>query len=134
MHLSGDTLHTHSGFLIVQGQKLKIGNGSMPNGDFRFIRINTSSLFRQTSNKGHQGLSSQLNVFSRQNAGLEFEVIRIDRRGNKKQSFDYYPIISAGLVRYEIDIDHAIASGEIVVPDAYRSKPAAVTVKEAVKQ
>lgn len=106
----------------------------MPNGDFRFIRINTSSLFRQTSNKGHQGLSSQLNVFSRQNAGLEFEVIRIDRRGNKKQSFDYYPIISAGLVRYEIDIDHAIASGEIVVPDAYRSKPAAVTVKEAVKQ
>ncbi len=33
-----DTLYTSSGFIVYVGQKLKIGTGSTPDGDFKFIR------------------------------------------------------------------------------------------------
>ena len=111
-----DTLYTRSGAKIVQGQQLTIGKGSLPAGYFRYIRISSYSLFRRKNNKAG---AIQENAFSPHYKGLLFEVVRIDRRGNKKQSFDYYPIISAGLVRYEIDIDKAIASGEILLPGMF---------------
>ncbi|MDE3124640.1 MAG: hypothetical protein KGK14_03930, partial [Bacteroidota bacterium] len=36
--LVGDTLFTTSGYKIVEKQDIKIGTGSMPDGDFKFIR------------------------------------------------------------------------------------------------
>jgi hypothetical protein len=118
-YFAGDTLYTLSGFKIVQGEKLTIGGGSMQGGEFRYIRISSYSFFRRSSNKVGEKPD---NAFSPHYKGLQFEVIRIDRRGNKKQTYDYFPIISAGVVRYEIDIDNAIASGEIVVPEQYKPK------------
>ena len=125
-YCSGDTLYTRSGFRIVQGSKLTIGTGSIRNGAFRYIRTSSYSLFRRSSNNGG---GKQDNEFSPHYKGLQFEVVRIDRRGNKKQTFDYYPIISAGLVRYEIDIDNAIACGEIVVPEEHQVKGVASNVR-----
>ena len=121
-HLSGDTLYTRSGFKIVQGEKLTIGGGSMPDGSFKYIRVSSYSLFRRAGNKGGE---REENTFSPHYKGLQFEVIRIDRRGNEKQTYDYFPIISAGIVRYQVDIDKAIASGEIVVPEDYKLKTVA---------
>jgi hypothetical protein len=129
-----DTLYTISGFTVTKDQKLKIGTGAMPDGDFKYIRTSSTSLFQYRSNNGYQGLANQANAFSRGNSGLEFKVIRIDKRGTKKNGFVYYPVINSGMVRYEIDLENAIASGEIDVPDQYKPKPkeTAVVVKQEI--
>jgi hypothetical protein len=118
-----DTLFTKSGFKVAVGDKLKIGTGSMPDGDFKFVRTNSGSLFAYYSTTGYQGLANQANALSRSSSGLEYKVIRIDKRGDKKHGYIYYPIINTGMIRCEVDIDNAIAYGEVVVPDEYKPKP-----------
>lgn len=117
--LKGDTLFTQSGYKVIDGVKLKLGTGSMPDGDFKFIRRNAGSLFNYT---GNQARANEANALPRNNAGLEYKVIRIDKRGTKKHGYVYYPIINVGMIRYEIDIDNAIATGEIAVPDEFKPK------------
>ena len=58
--------------------------------------------------------------------------MRIDKRGTKKHGFVYYPIINVGAIRFEVDIDNAIASGELSVPDEFKPKKDLATV--VVKQ
>lgn len=126
-----DTLHTKSGYTVAPKQKLKIGTGSMNDGDFKFIRTSSTSLLQYSSNSGYNGLANQANSFSRSNAGLEYEVLRIDKRGNKRNGYVYYPIVSQGLKRFEIDIENAIAAGEVVVPEEFAPKKNnGVTVKQ----
>lgn len=128
----GDTLVTKSGFKIYKNQELKIGTGAMQDGDFKFIRRSSTSLFTYYSNTGYQGLANQANALPRNQSGHKLTVIRIDKRGSKKSGYVYYPIIETGLLRYEVDIDPAIASGEIDVPDEFKPKKESQTV--VVKQ
>ena len=127
--ISGDTLTSSSGFSITKGQKLKIGVGSTPDGDFKFIRRNSASLFAYSSTTGYQGLANQANAFGRSNAGLSYAVLRNEKRGTKKNGYVFYTIISQGMLRYEIDVDNAIATGELVVPDEFKPKPKALLVE-----
>jgi hypothetical protein len=134
-HLEGDTLVTKSGFKVAEKQMLKIGAGAMPDGDFKYIRRSSTSLFQYTSSSGYQGLANQANSLSRSNGGLEYKVVRIDKRGTKKNGYIYYPIINVGAIRYEIDIDNAIAAGELSVPDEFKPKKetaATVVIKQEV--
>lgn len=133
-HMVDDTLITRTGFKIYEGLKLKTGTGAMPDGDFKFVRINSASFFRYSSTNGYNGLANQANSFPRGNAGLQFKVVRIDKRGSKKNGFVYYPILGNGLVRYEVDIENAIAAGEIVVPDEFKPKQASTGGTVVVKQ
>jgi hypothetical protein len=125
----GDTLYTISGFKVTAGDKLKIGTGAMPDGDFKFIRKNAGSLFAYNSSNGYQGLANQANSFSRREAGHEYKVIRIDKRGTRKTGYVWYPIIGDGIFRYEVDIDNAIAAGEINVPSEFKPKPIGTVVE-----
>lgn len=127
--ISGDTLTTSTGFTITKGQKLKIGVGSTPDGDFKFIRRNSASLFAYSSTTGYLGLANQANAFPRSNSGLSYAVLRHEKRGTKKNGYVFYTIISQGMQRYEIDVDNAIASGELVVPDEFKPKPKAFLVE-----
>lgn len=120
--LKGDTLITTSGFKIVDGGKLKMGTGTMADGDFKFIRRNAGSLFNYTSDRGYQGLANQANSLPRSSAGHEYKVVRIEKRGTKKHGFVYYAIINVGMIRFEVDPDNAIAAGELVVPDEFKPK------------
>lgn len=120
-YLKNDTLYTTSGFKITIGQYLKAGVGSMPDADFKFIRRSSTSLFNYTSQTGYYGLANQANSFPRNASGHEFKVVRIDKRGSKKNGYVYYPILGGG-VRYEVDIDNAIRVGEIVVPEEFMPK------------
>jgi hypothetical protein len=43
-------------------------------------------------------------------------------RGSKKNGFVYYVKIGSGLINYEMDIENAIKSGEIIVPDEFLPK------------
>nr|WP_236852946.1 hypothetical protein [Chryseobacterium sp. MEBOG07] len=117
-----DTLTTSTGFKVYEGLDLKIGTGSMNDGDFKFIRTNASSLFNYSSTTGYQGLANQANSFKRSNSGLTFKVKKIMPRGSKKNGFVYYCKIGSGLVNYEIDLENAIRSGELIIPDEFLPK------------
>lgn len=117
-----DTLKTSTGFKIYEGLDLKIGTGSMNDGDFKFIRTNAASLFNYSSTTGYQGLANQANSFKRSNSGLSFKIKKVMPRGNKKNGFVYYAKIGTGMINYEIDIENAIRSGEIVVPEEFMPK------------
>lgn len=117
-----DTLTTSTGFKVYEGLDLKIGTGSMNDGDFKFIRTNASSLFNYSSTTGYQGLANQANSFRRSNSGLTFKVKKIMQRGNKRNGFVYYAKIGSGLINYEIDLENAIKSGELIVPEEFLPK------------
>ena len=119
-----DTLYTTSGFKMYEGLEIKIGVGSMPDGDFKFIRTNANSLFAYNSTTGYQGLANQANSLPRKNSGLKYKVKDIVDRGSKKKGHLYYVKIGTGLINYEIDVDNAIASGELVVPAEFKPKAA----------
>lgn len=117
-----DTLTTSTGFKVYEGLDLKIGTGSMNDGDFKFIRTNASSLFNYSSTTGYQGLANQANSFRRSNSGLTFKVKKIMPRGSKKNGYVYYVKIGSGLINYEMDIENAIKSAEIIIPDEFIPK------------
>ena len=121
-----DSLITSCGYAIAPGTMLKIGTGALPDGDFKYIRVSATSLFQSTGNSRAYNNSS--NSFAAGFGGMTYKVIRIDEHGDKKHGFAYYPIISQGPIRYQIDIDNAIAAGEVVVPDKFKPKPAAPVI------
>lgn len=116
----GDTLVYKGGLKFYKGLKIKMGTGSMPDGDFKYARISSTSVFQYSSSTGYQGLANQANSMPRRCSGYEYSVVRIDKRGNKKNGYMYYPIINAGPIRYEIDLENAINAGEVIVPDEYK--------------
>src|SRR5690606_34326972 len=81
----GDTLFTSSGYKIIDGQEIKLGSGAMPDGDFKFIRRNSASLFSYNSTTGYQGLANQANSLPRNQAGLKYKIKKIEKRGSKKR-------------------------------------------------
>lgn len=129
-YLRNDSLYTASGYIIVPGQQIKTGTGSS-NGEFRYISENTASL-HYTLSRGHPG--SEYSALPRKKAHQSFKVIKIDTRGNSKDGYSYYPIINSGSLRYQIDIDGAIASGEIKVPNEFKPKAATVQQQDVYDQ
>ena len=117
-----DTLTTSTGFKVYAGLDLKIGTGSMNDGDFKFIRTNANSLFRYSSTTGYQGLANQANSFNRANSGLSYKVKSMMPRGSNKNGYVYYAKIGQGMVNYEVDLENAIKTGEIIVPDEFMPK------------
>jgi hypothetical protein len=129
-----DTLFTKSGYNIVIGQEINLGTGSTPDGDFKFIRRNSSgfgTMMVMTDNNAYN--KSELSL-PRTMAGHKGKVVKIVKRGNKKIGIDYEPLVTFGSGRYEIDVDNAIATGEIVVPDEFKPKSKTATTVVEVKQ
>lgn len=131
--LENDTLTTSTGFKVYEGLDLKIGTGSMNDGDFKFIRTNASSMFNYYSSTGYQGLANQANSFRRSNSGLTFKVKKIMARGNKRNGYVYYVKIGSGLINYEMDIENAIKSGEVLVPEEFMPKEKSQTQNSETK-
>jgi hypothetical protein len=124
--IKGDTLYTTSGFKIVKDESLKIGVGTMTDGDFKYIRINSASLFNNYSTTGYQGLANQANALPRSKSGFLMKVVKLQKRGSGKKGFAYYILLS-GFPRYEVDVENAIRFGEIVVPDEFKPKSETAT-------
>lgn len=128
-----DTLFTTSGYKIIVGQDISLGTGSTPDGDFKFVRRNSSgfgTMMVMTNNNGYN--KSELSL-PRNMAGHKGKVVKIVTRGNKKIGKTYEPLITLGSGRWEIDVDNAIATGEIVVPDEFKPKPKVATTIVEVK-
>ncbi len=128
-YMKDDVLYTKSGYQIREKQMIKIGTGTMPDGDYKYIRIAATSLMQYTGND--RSAVNSANSLPSRNRGYEYKVVRIDTRGNKKHGYTYAPVINVGAIRYDIDIDNAISSGELDVPEEYRpkAKPLVVEVK-----
>lgn len=111
-----DTLrHAASGFLFEEGTKLKLGQGTMPDGSFKYIRINSASLM--SYNSSIQNAANSANALPPSFGGKNAEVARLELRGTKKIGFSPYAILKLGMpMRYECDIDNAIAAGELIIP------------------
>lgn len=132
MRLVGDTLISTTGYKITTGQEISIGNGTTPDGDFKYIRRNSSGFgtaLLMTDNNSYN--KSQLSL-QRNMAGHKGKVIKIVKRGNSRIGITYEPLVTFGSGRFEIDFDNAIASGEIVVPEEFKPKQKATVVE--VKQ
>lgn len=130
--LKDDTLICNNGYRIVEKEKLSIGTGTMPDGSFKFIRVSATSLFKSIG--GNQARVNEVDALDRSWSGKQLKVVRIDKRGSKKHGFAYYPIVNVGATRFEVDIENAITSGEIKVPDEFLPKkdPVSVVVKQEV--
>lgn len=131
-----DTLISSTGFKITKGDNLKVGIGSANDGAFNFIRISGNSMFQTYSPNGlnTRGAAAN-NALPARFSGLNVEVSKIEKRGNKKRGFVYYAIVKAGtLARYEVDVENAITKEEIVVPDEFKRKNKTQQTVVEVKQ
>lgn len=118
-----DTLYFDSGFKITKGQELKFGTGTMDNGNFKFIRVNSTGFAAIMTATDNQAYNNSQNSLNRSMAGHKGTVVKIVQRGTKKTGYIFQPLVSIGSgVRYEIDVENAIASGELAVPDEFKPK------------
>jgi hypothetical protein len=132
---NNDTIITSTGYKVYEGLKIKIGAGSMNDGDFKYIRVNQNSMFNYYSTTGYQGLANQANSFPRSQSGLQYEVKKVMERGNKNRGFVYYAKIMMGIKGFEIDVENAINSGELEVPEEFKKKKETnVVIKETISK
>lgn len=112
-----DTLFSTSGFKIVAGDDIKLGAGSLPNGDFKYISISAAS-WAVLMDPSHKPIQ-----IGRRYSGLKLHVKKFRKDGNKKRGYVYYLIVGGGnIANYDCDIENAIVSGEVVVPEEFRPK------------
>jgi len=114
-----DTLFTSSGYRAVAGTDIKLGNGTLPNGDFKYVTTSRGPMIGPSDPRRRPepaGISW---------AGHMFHIKRFHKDGNSKRGYTYFLVLGAGgLVNFLCDVENAIASGELVVPDEYRPKTA----------
>jgi len=113
-----DTLFTTCGFKIKAGSDIKLGIGSLPNGDFKYVSISAASWANiMDHSMSKEGIGRRYN-------GHLLHVKKFRTDGNKKRGFVYYLVVGGGnLANYDIDIESAIASGEVEIPDQFKVKP-----------
>lgn len=108
---------TSIGWTIKEGDELILGKGSMPDKSFAFITENANMLqYRQYSDGTTGKLQHTYN-------GRKVKVSDLIVFGTKKMGFYINAKIKVGqLSRYSVDIENAIESGEVVVPQEYAKK------------
>jgi hypothetical protein len=100
--------------IIKQGVMIKTGRGSLPNGNFKYIHTSASSwvaVMSATQNDPYAGVTP----LGRRYGGLLMNVKSVKNEGNKKRGFKYILKVGGGnIVNYEVEIEDAISTGEIV--------------------
>ena len=123
---SPDSIVHKSGFVFKSGEKIKLGTGTMPDGSFKFIRINAASMWSYSGNTPNS--ANNANALPPSYNGLNAEISKLQRRGSKKMGFVSYAILKVGAMqRYEVDLESAISAGEIQIP-GYNPKSSATTL------
>jgi len=67
-----DTLFTTCGYNIIEKGEIKIGLGTVDDGTFKYIRINSASLFAYTSSTNNS--ANHANSLDRRSSGLKYKV------------------------------------------------------------
>lgn len=161
--VEGDTLITESGFKFYKGQEIKVGEGTMSNGYFKFIQsipitdnavLSREKFFytdppsgfsRSTghSSEDNMGNNTQKQFVSPTMSGRSLYVVHLFYRGNKKLGYKYYPILAEanngrnkayGPDRYFLDYESAVNFGEIIYPGKAPIKKAGGSVEVKLVQ
>jgi hypothetical protein len=132
--LVDDTLFTTCGYKIAVGQEINLGTGSTPDGDFKFIRRNSTGFGTMMTTTNSNAYNKSQFSLPRNMAGHKGKVVKIVTRGNKRIGKTYEPLITFGVGRYEVDVENAIASGEIVVPEEFKPKLKTTATIVEIKQ
>lgn len=104
-----DSLVTSIGWVIKQGDVLKLGIGSMDNGNFAFISAS------EAAQLGDGKLTHRF-------ANKEYEVYKIKVfRGRQIPVIKLSNLLGIGN-RMDVEIEGAIKSGEVIVPEQFRKK------------
>lgn len=112
----GKVLTLKDGGSITIGEDLKLGKGTKDNGYFRYIEVNSASMMRAYNTNGTNWGVQDANAMSSNYNDLKGKVIRIEERGNKRTGKKWYAVIGVGETRrYQVDIENALISGEIIV-------------------
>ena len=112
----GKTLILKNGGSITVGEDLTLGKGTKDNGYFRYIEVNSQSMMRAYNTNGTNWGVQDANSMSSQYNDLKGKVIKIQERGNRRTGKKWYAVIGVGDVRrYQVDIENALISGEILV-------------------
>lgn len=128
VNITPDSIAHKSGLVFKKGEVLKIGTGTMPDGSFKYVRINEASLMGYYSYT--QNAANSANALPPSFSGRNGEIVKLQKRGNKKFGYQDYAIIKIGaMARYEVDIDNAILSGEIDVPEEFKPKAKVLQVE-----
>jgi hypothetical protein len=123
-----DTLITSIGWKIVIGKDIKTGYGSLPNGDFKTIGMNDGANIFFAAN-GDMPVQSIGKAW----CNRLFSVKKFKKEGSDKRGYKYFVIINGGTMsRFKCDIEQAIVSNEVLVPDEFKPKPKPLVVE--VKQ
>jgi len=109
-NLRNDSLFTSDGNVFIINQKVAIGKGSSPEGEFLFIKRLSGNLGRFNKLASNETAPESLDI------GESNRILRIERRGNKSIGYRYYIMLGDNVVKYEVDIENALHSGEIISP------------------
>lgn len=110
-----DGLVLSNGKVIWEGEQIKCGRGTLPNGDFKYIHTAPASWLNMMTLSHANPLGEAYSPIGRSYSGLNLDVKKIQKQGNKKRGFKYYLKVGGGnIVNYMCEIEDALASGEIV--------------------
>lgn len=112
-----DKYVTSTGWILKEGDEIKLGKGSMPDKTFAFITESPNLLtYNQYSDYNKSKLQHTYN-------GRNAKIAKLYVGGNKKTGFFITATLKVGqMSRYMLDIENAIEGNEIEVPAEYAKK------------
>ena len=131
-----DTLYINEYDWYVKGAKLKTGRGTLPDGKFKYITTSPTS-FVALMSATQENPTKGIIPLGANYTGLLLEAKQYKRLGNKKRGFKYYLIVGGGnIVNYYVDIESALATGEIISnkPSGNKEDKASVSTADELKK
>ena len=120
--LVNDSLVTSTGYKVGEGQFVKFGLGTMPDGSFKFVRISSKSVWSYSGGANSNNLNTA-NALPPMFRGSTAEVHSIEKRGSRKFGYVRVLLLKIGAIqRYECDLENAVLSGEIEVAEEFKPK------------
>lgn len=112
---NGDTLYASNGMKFYRGMQIKLGAGTLPNGDFKYVTTSQTSWLNVMNGKPNT------DALGRKFAGHLLDVKRIRKEGTKKRGYTYYLVLGgSNIINYECDIENAMAVGEAEIPAKFK--------------
>lgn len=127
-YISNDTFYFDNNIYLVEGQDIKLGTGTMPDGDFKYITTSRNNWAAASSDGKLYNVGAKW-------SGHFFRIKRIYEYGNKRRGYTTYLILGGGnLVNYECDVINAIKSGEIEIAGYTPHNGQAVIIQQPVSK
>lgn len=111
-HLLQEGYVSKTGWVLREGEDITLGSGTMPNKYFAFIY--------ETPSNWNVPDRERLTSFSN---GKKAKVKTLLVRGSKRAGYQIIARIGIGtLTNYWVELDNAIESGEVAIPEPYASR------------